>query len=293
MKRLQPSTFSIVAFDPASQCWGVAVESKFLAVGPVVAWARAGAGAVATQAFANTGYGPQGLKLLAAGLSAKAVVEKLTQQDDGQDHRQLGVVDANGHSASFTGKACYDWAGHRTGTGYACQGNMLAGATVVDDMAKAFEANSGRPLAQRLIGALQAGQATGGDKRGQQSAALLVVKDKGGYGGYTDQLVDLRVDDHPQPIAELNRLYALQQLYFGQTTETVPLQGQLLQNVQTMLKQLGYYQAQPRPQLDEATRNALDAFCGTENLEMRQGKDPGLLDVEILRFLQKLAGQNA
>lgn len=288
MKRAYPSTFSIVARDGA--CWGVAVESKFLAVGPVVPWAQAGVGALATQAMANTGYGPRGLTLLARGLSAQAVVDTLTSTDEGREQRQLGVVDAAGTSASFTGKACFDWAGSLTGEGYACQGNILAGQAVVQGLAEAFEQSAGKPLAERLIAALRAGQAAGGDKRGQQSAALLVVKEKGGYGGYTDHLVNLRVDDHPAPIEELARLYGLQQLYFGQTSETVNLEGGTLVSVQTMLNKLGYYDGTAHGHLDEPTQRALDAFCGTENLEMRQGEDPYKLDVEILTFMQNRVG---
>lgn len=284
---LRPATFSIVAHDPQSACWGVAVESKFLAVGPVVPWARAGVGAIATQAFANASYGPRGLQMLELGFSAREVVEKLTLLDEGRDHRQLGVVDAQGQSAAFTGKRCFEWAGHRTGPGYACQGNILAGETVVTEMAAAFEASAGRPLAERLLAALRAGQAAGGDKRGQQSAALLVVKEGAGYGGYTDRLVDLRVDDHPTPIEELARLYDLQQLYFGATERTVPLEGETLSEVRRLLHQLGYYRGPEEGPLDEPTLAALEAFCGTENLEMRRRGDPHRLDEAILRFMRE------
>jgi len=283
---ITPATFSIVAHDPQQQCWGVAVESKFLAVGAVVPWARAGAGAIATQAHANTGYGPRGLDMLALGFSAREVVEKLTVLDDGRDHRQVGVVDALGKSASFTGKACFEWAGHVTGEGYACQGNILTGEAVAADMAETFERSRGQPLAERLIAALRAGQAAGGDKRGQQSAALLVVKEAGGYGGYTDQLVNLRVDDHARPIQELARLYELQQLYFGETQDWLDLSGDTLKSVQTMLKQLGYYEGDAHGTLDEATQAAFEAFCGTENLEMRQGSDPAKIDAAVLRFME-------
>lgn len=269
-----------------SGCWGVGVQSKFLAVGAVVPWARAGVGAIATQAHANTSYGPRGLELLAPGLSARAVLEKLTLEDADRHHRQLGVVDSTGGSASFTGKACYEWAGHLTGPHFACQGNLLAGPAVVENMARAFQQSQQLPLARRLIAALRAGQAAGGDKRGQQSAALLVVKDKGGYGGYTDQLVNLRVDDHAAPIEELARLYGLQQLYFGQTQATVPLQGDALTSIQEMLKALGYYRGLAHGQLDAPTQQALDAFCNIENLEMRRRGDLQHLDVEIVKFME-------
>ncbi|MDR5682400.1 MAG: DUF1028 domain-containing protein, partial [Armatimonadota bacterium] len=192
-------TFSIVAADPQAAEWGVAVASKFLAVGAVVPWATAGAGAVATQAWANLSHGPEGLRLLGEGLSADEVVRRLTDADQGRDHRQLGVVDARGRAASYTGGACLAWAGGRTGDRYACQGNLLAGPEVVSAMAKAFEAGAGRPLPERLLAALEAGQHAGGDRRGQQSAALYVVKEGGSYGGYLDRYVDLRVDDDPQP----------------------------------------------------------------------------------------------
>lgn len=262
------------------------MQSKFLAVGLVVPWARAGVGAIATQAHANTSYGPRGLELLASGLPARAVLEKLTLEDPDRHQRQLGVVDSTGGSASFTGKACYEWAGHLAGPHFACQGNLLAGPAVVENMATSFQQSQHVPLAERLIAALRAGQAGGGDKRGQQSAALVVVKEKGGYGGYTDQLVNLRVDDHPAPIEELARLYGLQQLYFGQTRETVALQGDALTSIQKMLKALGCYRGLAHGQLDAPTQQALDAFCNTENLEMRRRGDPQHLDVEILKFMK-------
>jgi uncharacterized Ntn-hydrolase superfamily protein len=173
------------------------------------------------------------------------------------------------------------------GLGYACQGNILAGEAVVTEMAKSFEASQDQLLAERLINALRAGQAAGGDKRGQQSAALLVVREKGGYGGYTDHLVNLRVDDHPTPIGELARLYDLQQLYFGDTLESVALEGAVLESVQSMLNQLGYLNAITN-QLDDVTVKAIDDFCGTENLEMRLGKDHSVLDVEIIKFMENM-----
>lgn len=198
-------TFSIVAYDPDSQQWGVAVASKYLAVGSVVPWARAGVGAVATQSYVNVSYGPRGLELLAEGKSAEEVVKLLTEADSGRDVRQLGVVDARGNAAHFTGSKCLAWAGARSGKHYTCQGNILAGAEVVDAMAKAYEQTQG-PLAWRLMAALQAGDKAGGDKRGKQSAAILVVRDKAGPLGLSDRLVDLRVDDHDDPIPELARI---------------------------------------------------------------------------------------
>jgi uncharacterized Ntn-hydrolase superfamily protein len=280
------STFSIVAWDPAAREWGVAVQSKFLAVGSVVPWAEAEVGAIATQAHANTSYGPRGLELLGSGLSAPEVVERLTTEDKDREHRQLGIVDAHGRAAAFTGRECYDWAGHVVGEGYACQGNILAGEGVVQAMAEAFESTEG-PLAERLIAALQAGQRAGGDRRGQQSASLLIVKPEGGYGGFADRLIDLRVDDHPAPIDELARLLKLQQLYFGETRETMELGEPELKTVQTMLKTLGYHRGEVTGRLDEATRKALEDFHNVENLEMRRLEDPGRLDAEVYRFLEE------
>lgn len=203
------ATFSIVAFDPDTGDLGVAVQSKFFGVGAVVPWARADVGAIATQSYANTSYGPEGLALLDDGQPAEAVLERLTQADPGRDRRQLGLVDAEGRPAAYTGAQCFAWAGHRLGAHYCCQGNILAGQAVVDAMAVRFEATAGRPLAERLVAALEGGQAAGGDKRGRQSAALLVVRRGGGYAGLNDRYVDIRVEDHETPIAELARLLAL------------------------------------------------------------------------------------
>ena len=199
------NTFSIVAYDPEKKEWGVAVASKYLAVGSVVPWAKAGVGAVATQASVNATYGPRGLELLAEGKSPEEVVKTLTDADKGKDARQLGVIDAKGEVASFTGPKCIPWAGHKTGKHYACQGNILAGEDVVNGMAKAFEEANG-PLAWRLMAALEAAEKAGGDKRGKQSAAILVVRDKTGPNGFNDRYIDLRVDDHENPIPELARI---------------------------------------------------------------------------------------
>ncbi len=203
-----PSTFSIVGYDPANGDLGIAVQSKFLAVGTVVPWAKAGVGAVATQARANTSYGPRGLEMLAKGVTPVEVIRRLTIPDAEREVRQLGVVDAKGRSAAFTGKECQEWAGNESGPNFTVQGNILAGPEVVRDMSRAFRETKGE-LAERLVAALEAGQAAGGDRRGQQSAALLVVRAKGGYGGANDRYIDLRVDDHAAPIAELKRLLAL------------------------------------------------------------------------------------
>lgn len=210
------ATYSIVAADPRTGEIGVAVQSRFLAVGAVVPWAKAGVGAVATQSLANTTYGPAGLKLLADGVAPDVAIKQLTEADADRERRQVGLVTADGKAASFTGAKCLEWAGGRTGPNYAVQGNILAGEAVVAAMAASFEhsADSGKELGQRLIDALAAGQAEGGDRRGMQSAALLVVREGWGYAGLNDRYRDLRVDDHAEPIAELQRIYDLHRRVF-------------------------------------------------------------------------------
>lgn len=207
------ATFSIVAYDPDTKELGVAVQSKFIAVGSVVPWARAGVGAVATQAYANTTYGPKALDLLAKGEAPDDVMKKITADDKSPTIRQVGIVDAKGGSATFTGDECNEWAGGIKGPNFACQGNILAGEGVVQGMAKSFRESKGE-LADRLIAALQAGQDAGGDSRGMQSAALLIVREGWGYGGYNDRYRDLRVDDHAEPIKELKRVLDLHRQIF-------------------------------------------------------------------------------
>ncbi|HEY6963173.1 MAG TPA: DUF1028 domain-containing protein [Gaiellaceae bacterium] len=271
------ATYSIAACDLEAGQWGVATQSKFLAVGSVVPWAEPGVGAVATQAYANPRYGPEGLALLRDGLSADEVVAHLTGADDGRDHRQLGVVDARGGSASFTGSECMDWAGGLTGPGFAAQGNILVGEETVAALATTFTATHGRPLAERLIECLAAAQAAGGDRRGQQSAALLVVERDGGYAGLSDVLVDLRVDDHAHPIQELLRLYEIHDLLFGKTTEWIDVDEALRGEMLEKLRSLGY---------DGDLEHALAAWAGTENLEERiDGVDR--VDAVVLRELRQ------
>lgn len=256
------ATYSICACDlPAGQ-WGVATQSKFLAVGSVVPWAGARVGAIATQSYANPRYGPEGLKLLREGLSAEQVVERLTAADEDRTLRQLGVVDREGRAASFTGEDCHPWAGGLTGEGYAAQGNILVSEATVTALAEAFDAGAGKPLAERLLDCLDAAQAAGGDSRGQQSAAVLVVEEEGGYGGLSDVLVDLRVDDHPRPLEELRRLREIHERLFGRTPaeEWLPLDDGLRQEVEGRLAQSGF----ARPLAE-----ALPAWAGRENLEMR------------------------
>ena len=202
------NTFSIVAYDPATKEWGVAVASKYLAVGAAVPFGKAGAGAVATQSAVNVTYGPKGLELLGQGKSAEEVVKALTDEDNGREYRQLGIVDAKGKVANFTGKSCNAWAGAKSGKHYSCQGNLLAGEKVIEEMAKAFEAAEG-PLAWRMMAALEAGEKAGGDKRGKQSAALLVVREGWGPNQRGDRFLDFRVDDHKEPVEELARILAL------------------------------------------------------------------------------------
>ncbi|HEX6487710.1 MAG TPA: DUF1028 domain-containing protein [Candidatus Dormibacteraeota bacterium] len=242
MPRLLVSTYSIAACDLAAGQWGVAVQSKFLAVGSVVPWAEPAAGAIATQAWANPGYGPNGLELLRQGVSAEDAIGRLTSADEGREHRQLGIVDAKGTAATYTGSECLDWAGGRTGPGYAAQGNILVSAATVDALAGTFEASAGRPLSERLLDCLAAAQAAGGDRRGQQSAAILVVEKDGGYANLSDVLVDLRVDDHEHPIEELRRLYGLHQAIFGSTPrdEWVTVDAALAGELQERLARLGY-----------------------------------------------------
>ena len=267
------ATYSIVGCDLEARQWGVAVQSKFLAVGSVVPWAEPEVGAIATQAYANPRYGPDGLALLREGLSAGEVVERLTAADGGRDERQLGVVDASGASAAWTGSGCLDWAGNRTGERYSAQGNILVSGETVDALADTFEANSGRPLAERLLEAVAAAQAAGGDSRGQQSAALLVVERNGGYAALSDVLVDLRVDDHERPIDELARVYELHQQLFGRTPDGLwlTLEGELRAEVEERLGRLGY--------------DSLESWASVENLEERvDGEDA--IDPIVLEALR-------
>ena len=256
------ATYSIVACDLDDGLWGVAVQSKFLAVGSVVPSAVPHVGAVATQAYANPRYGPEGLALLRKGLSAEEVVERLTAADEGRQHRQLGVVDGEGRSASFTGSECYEWAGGRTGPCYAAQGNILVSGDTVGALAETFDATAGSPLAERLLNCLDAAQAAGGDSRGQQSASLLVVKKEGGYAQLSDSVVDLRVDDHERPLEELRRLYGLHQAIYGVTPpeEWMELDGALREEVRARLARLGY-----EGDLDAA----FATWAAAENLELR------------------------
>ena len=276
LTKLTYGTFSIAAGDLDAGQWGVATQSKFLAVGSVVPWAEPHVGAVATQAYANPRYGPQGLELLRQGLSADEVVERLTEADEGREHRQLGVVDAEGRGASYTGSECMDWAGGRTGTGYAAQGNILVSGETVDAIAETFESSSG-PLAERLLDCLAAAQSAGGDSRGQQSAALLVVEKDGGYAGLSDVVIDLRVDDHERPIEELRRLYGLHEQLFGKTPgeDWLEVDTELRAEIRERLGRLGY--------------KSLAEWAGVENLEERVVGDD-MVDPVVLEELRRQSG---
>lgn len=291
MVSARPSTFSIVALDRQTGEVGVAVASKFLAVGSVVPWAQANAGAVATQAWANLSYGPEGLQLLASGFAADEVLRRLTDADDQREHRQMGVVDAQGHSAAWTGKECFSWAGHRTGEGFTCQGNILAGPEVVEKMADTFRRTAG-PLPERLVAALAAGQEAGGDSRGQQSAALLVAKEKGSYGGYLDRYIDLRVDDAATPIVRLQELLALHRLYYPTPDRVlVPLAGDVVRELQEVLRARGLYAGEVTGVYDGPTKDAFQRFCSIENFEERW-RDDDQVDREILTYLRRRYGDN-
>ncbi|WHZ02366.1 DUF1028 domain-containing protein [Neobacillus sp. YX16] len=278
-------TFSIVGFDPIEKEWGIAVQSKFLGVGAVVPWAKAGAGAVATQSYANTAYGPKALQLMEQGKSAQETLELLLAEDPDREMRQVGLIDASGNPASFTGKACYDWAGGLTGSHFAAQGNILGDEETVQAMARVYTETNGT-LADKLLAALDAGQESGGDSRGKQSASLYIVKEKGGYGGFNDRYIDLRVDDHPDPIKELIRIYQLQQLYFAPSKpeRIAEIKGEVKDDLIHHLTRLGYLSSEI-PSNEEIFK-ALTAYIHTENFEMRE-QSSGFIDIEILEYMKK------
>jgi uncharacterized Ntn-hydrolase superfamily protein len=256
------STYSICACDLESRQWGVAVQSRFLAVGCIVPWAKPLVGAIATQSWANPRYGPEGLELLEEGLSAEEAVERLTAGDDQRAQRQLGIVDGEGRGATYTGSACHDWAGGRVGAGYAAQGNILVSGETVDALAETFEATAGETLARRLLDCLDAAQAAGGDRRGQQSAAILIVGPEQGFAGLSDVFVDLRVDDHERPLEELRRIFAIHQELFGRTprSQWIEVDSELRKEIDDRLAALGY--------------DRLEDWAGVANLEERvDGED--------------------
>jgi uncharacterized Ntn-hydrolase superfamily protein len=252
----------------------VAVQSKYPAVGSVVPWAEPHVGAIATQAWANRQYGPDGLALLREGVAADAVVARVTDADDYRAHRQLGVVDGSGGSAAFTGERCGVWAGHRTGDAFAAQGNILVSAEIVDALVETFAATSGKPLAERLLDCLDAAQAAGGDRRGQQSAALLVVAPRQD-AGLSDRLVDLRVDDDPRPLDELRRLFGVHQELFGRTPreEWIEVDDGLRREINDRLAVLGY--------------ESLEDWAGMENLEERVAGEDSIDPVVLARLRER------
>lgn len=280
-------TFSIVARDPQKGELGIAVQSKFLGVGAVVPWAKAGVGAIATQSWANTSYGPRGLDLLEQGLSASEVLVELTQNDENRAKRQVGIVGVTGVPATYTGEECFPWAGGHIGEHFACQGNILVGEDTVLAMARTFKQMDGL-LCDRLIAALAAGQEAGGDSRGQQSAALLVVREKGGYEGFNDRFIDLRVDDHTQPIDELHRILQLHKLYLFPTdpSDILVINQNLAVELQERLTISGDYQGNITGSYDESTREAFRKFCGRENLEERWFED-ARIDRVVLEFMRQ------
>jgi len=278
-------TYSIVAYDAEDKTWGVAVASKFPAVGAVVPWARANAGAVATQSFANTSYGPRGLELMGDGLSASETLAKLLEEDPDRESRQVGLVDSRGGAATFTGKGCFRWAGGETGECFAIQGNILAGRKVVSALERKFRSTKG-DLPTRLYSALLAGDRVGGDRRGRQSAAIYVVKPGGGYGGFGDRWFDYRVDDHEDPVVRLGELIELHHLYFEKSPESerLPLTGKPLEKVRGILKREGYLKR------NRSLDQAFSEFMGNENFEERADPSARWIDKPVLEYLLKKFG---
>ena len=284
-------TFSIVGFDPETKDLGVAVASKFIAVGAFVPWAEANVGAIATQALANISYGPRGLELLRRGYSAKKVLQILISDDPQREERQVGIVDSKGEAAAFTGSKCYPYAGHIIGENYAVQGNILTGPEVLEEMAKAFEQTKGE-LVDKLLAALEAGDKAGGDRRGKQSAAIIVVREKGGYGGYTDRYVDLRVDDHPEPVQELKRLFKIWELTLltREKPDDIVDKNEVAAAVQRALKKLGYYKGEITGIWDEETENAFRDFMLINNFENKMRKDNYIWGT-VYRYLLELSSK--
>ncbi len=284
---LQAGTFSIVARDAETGDLGVATQSKFIAVGAVVPWARAEVGAVATQAQANVSFGPKGLDRMGRGDAPADVVAALTEEDRQAPVRQVGMVDVRGRVAAFTGHDCLAWAGHIVGEGFCTLGNILGSEEVVRDMAAAFEETEA-DLPERLLAALEAGQRAGGDRRGQQSAALLVVRKGGGYGGFMDRYIDLRVDDHPTPISELGRVFQIYDLTLLQREDpqdAVRLHGPVAEDVQARLAKADLYQGPVDGRWSEESGEALERFFHVHNFE-NKWRDDGFLWRSVYRYMQ-------
>ncbi len=284
------NTFSIVAYDPSENAWGVAVASKFLAAAAVVSWAQAGAGAVATQSYAKVGFGPAGLKLLSEGKSASETLTLLLKDDANREQRQVGIVDAQGNVAAHTGSECHDWAGNKSGQHFSVQGNILTGAEVLDAMADGF-VNAQGELADRLVTALRAAEGAGGDKRGKQSAGVLVVKPNGGYGGDNDRYIDLRVDDDEQPVKKLRQLLEAHHLFFGEpkAEDQVQINEEISRELQNIMVDQGYMGGEVNGEWDEVTKQAFWVLVGNENLEERWSlhDNPNAIDHVTLEYLRK------
>lgn len=280
------NTFSIVGYDPNTGELGVAVASKFLAAGALVPWAKAGVGAIATQSWVNTAYGTRGLELLSQGYTAQEVLNKLVEEDEGRDVRQVGIVDTRGNGATYTGKECYEWAGGITGPHFACQGNILVDEKTVVSMAETFQKESG-DLSDRLLKALLAGEEAGGDSRGKQSAGILVVKEGGGYGGFDDRYMDLRVDDHHDPVRELMRIHELHKLYFRKSDagDILEIKDGLREQLIDYLYCLEYLK--DKEVSDGTLFEALKSFHLIENFDERI-QENGLVDRKVVEFLEQL-----
>lgn len=289
MQMRQIATFSIVAYDKSENAWGIAVASKFPAVGAVVPWARAGEGAVATQSYANTTYGPLGLELMASGVSAEEALTQLVNDDEDKKLRQAGFVDASGNAATFTGEDCMEWAGGLVGDGFCVQGNILIGPEVIEQMANAYRKSDQLEFPERLVKALSAGDLAGGDRRGRQSAAVLVVKPEGGYAGFNDRWVDYRVDDHETPIPRLADLLILHRLYFGESgaEDRLEIKDETAQKLNEIMMRLGYLPKEISSVADEDLQSALRKFIGNENFEDRTDFEFGLIDRPVYEYLIK------
>lgn len=282
------STYSIVAFDRETRSYGVAVQSKFIAVGSVVPWASSDAGAIATQAYANTSYGPSALDLFRRGLSAEKVLQKLISNDRQMDERQVGLVDRNGGSATFTGKKCIDWAGGISGESFAAQGNILVSSKTVESMADWFQ-NSDSNFPEKLIGCLKAAQKAGGDRRGMQSAALLIVRKGGGYAGFNDRFVDIRVDDSRQPINELERIFRLYDLVMlsrERPEDFVRVTAPVRSEIQSHLSRLRYYSGKTDGLSSAEYRNAFSEYISINNFENKYSPR-GRVSVRLLEYMAK------
>ena len=282
-------TFSIVAYDPKNKEWGVAVQSKFVAVGAIVPFAKANIGAIATQAYCNTSYGPEGLALLEKGFTAQEAIDKLIEKDSLKEQRQLGIVDSLGNAASFTGKECYDWAGSIIGKNYTCQGNILASEKVVKNMANAFEITNG-DLIEKLFAALESAQEAGGDRRGQEAAAILIVKEKGAYDGGTDRYIDIRVDEHPTPIQELRKVFNVYNLCLlkrDDPKDIFKIEGEVLKKIQDLLIKQGFYKGKTVETYNEEIKNALTKWLHTNNFEIKERDDDFIVGA-VYRYMLEL-----